>query len=411
MSIKGMRRMSSLRDGAPAYPHDDIPDDALYRHCSDKAPPVVRVKHLLRWTLHRSIPQALAEAPFPTSRKRHGKNRRDEQNGINLLAPIPPQVEQKPSEKHVQQISESAPLLRKVMEDTLRDLHDGLIGISWLHQSGGKDKIPLQPHPRNVSNHHAEKQLTGMLDQLSKELAAWDKCETDIQALHAEADEIEAQVSQLREHATSRRNGRLHSTENSGDASFDEEQSIVKEIETALRTEVPDDQIPWTALDMDEDSKRQLDLVTRVLSDAESLNKAVPQAKDGKIHADSRLDGTEVDSRLFSLEFSIDKIKKRLYSMEQLDELSNDYIRRVSHRAAQALHERTTAGLASFSGAVSGTDLDASTNSASSQQQLDTLLAGIHNPSESTSEISNASMNEPTDSRLLLQALARAQPS
>lgn len=412
MSIKGMRRMSSLRDGAPAYPHDDIPDDVLYRHCSDQAPPVVRVKHLLRWTLHRSIPQALAEAPFPASRKRkHASSRRDEQNGMNLLNPLPPMVEQPLSDKDIQHISESAPLLRKVMEDTLRDLHDGLIGISWLHQSHGKDQTLLQPHPRNTSNRHAETQLTGMLDQLHKELSAWDQCEVDIRALHAEADEIEAQASQVREQTTSRRKGHFHSTDHTSDSNVDEEQSIASEIETALSTNAQDDQIPWSFSDMDEDSKRQLELVTRILSEAESLDKTVSLAKEGTAILDTQFEGTEVDSRLAALELSIDKIKKRLYSMEQLDELSSEYILRVSHRAAQALRERTAAGLATFSGAMSATDLDPSTNSASSQQQLDTLLAGISNPSVSYSEKSNTSLTAPTDSRLLLQALARGRPT
>lgn len=412
MSIKGMRRMSSLRDGAPAYPHDDIPDGVLYRHCSDQAPPVVRIKHLLRWTLHRSIPQALAEAPFPASRKRkHGSSRRDEQNGLNLLTPLPSSVEQPLSDKDVQHISESAPLLRKVMEDTLRDLHDGLIGISWLHQSHGKDKTPLQPHPRNVSNRHAEKQLTGMLDQLHKELAAWDQYEADIRALHAEADEIEAQLSQVREHNTSRRKGRFHAAETGNVSNMDEETSIAQEVERAMSTEEADDQIPWTHNDMDEDAKRQLDLVTRILSDAASLDTAVSQACSGDADSNANFEGTEVDARLAALEFSIDKIKKRLYNVEQLDGLSSDYIRRVSHRAAQALHERTSAGLATFSGAMSATDLDSSTNSALSQQQLDTLLAGISNPSDSNSELSNPSLTAPTDSRLLLQALARGPSS
>lgn len=404
--------MSSLRDGAPAYPHDDIPDGVLYRHCSDQAPPVVRIKHLLRWTLHRSIPQALAEAPFPASRKRkHGSSRRDEQNGLNLLTPLPSSVEQPLSDKDVQHISESAPLLRKVMEDTLRDLHDGLIGISWLHQSHGKDKTPLQPHPRNVSNRHAEKQLTGMLDQLHKELAAWDQYEADIRALHAEADEIEAQLSQVREHNTSRRKGRFHAAETGNVSNMDEETSIAQEVERAMSTEEADDQIPWTHNDMDEDAKRQLDLVTRILSDAASLDTAVSQACSGDADSNANFEGTEVDARLAALEFSIDKIKKRLYNVEQLDGLSSDYIRRVSHRAAQALHERTSAGLATFSGAMSATDLDSSTNSALSQQQLDTLLAGISNPSDSNSELSNPSLTAPTDSRLLLQALARGPSS
>ena len=192
---------------------------------------------------------------------------------------------------------------------------------------------------------------------------------------------------------------------------MDEEQSIANEIETALSTDAPDDQLPWTLHDMDKDSKRQLDLVTRILSDAETLDKAVTLAKEGHSTLGIQFEGTEVDSRLTALEFSIDKIKKRLYCMEQLDELSSDYIRRVSHRAAQALRERTTAGLATFSGALSATGLDPSTNSASSQQQLDTLLAGVSNPSDSNSDTLNTSLTAPTDSRLLLQALARGQPS
>ena len=158
MNVKGMRRVSSLRDGAPAYPHDDIPDDVLYKHCSDQVPPVVRMKHLLSWTLHRSIPQALAEASLPRlGRRRHGKSRWDQDDELALLAPIPPDVSRELNDLERQHIAEVSPILHRVVQETLRDLNDGLIGISWLRHVKKCASRTHHPHPRNASNRHADK--------------------------------------------------------------------------------------------------------------------------------------------------------------------------------------------------------------------------------------------------------------
>lgn len=130
LNIKGTRRVSQLRDGGSAYPHSDVPDEALYRHCSDQAPPVVRMKHLLNWTLHRSTDQALGAAQ-PKRRMRPGRT-----DPIDaLLAPSPQHVDLPVSELDSQKYAEAAPIITRIIDETLRDLNDGMIGISWLHQS------------------------------------------------------------------------------------------------------------------------------------------------------------------------------------------------------------------------------------------------------------------------------------
>ncbi|KOS16179.1 kinetochore protein mis13 [Malassezia pachydermatis] len=380
MNIKGMRRTSSLRDGAPAYPHDDIPDDILYRHCSDQVPPVVRMKHLLCWTLHRSLAQALGESPMPRlSRRRHGKSRAVEDGGLSLLHEVPKEAAHTLSEHEKQQIAEVSPLLRKVIDETMRDLNDGLIGISWLRHAKSKESHPLQPHPRNQSNRQAVKQLSGMLHQLDTELASWKEYEDMMQRLHAEADQMEAQAAHIREQATERRKGRASASNVSSDTEADEEQVIAEEVERGLSGS-REATLPWTLDDADEHTRRQLDLVQTIVSATDELNQAV-LADDHASHSTrTDLAGTEVDPRLDTLELSVDKLHQRLHVLYQMERLAHDYIQRISHRAAHALQERTSASLASFSGTSLDTEGTDPAMSAQAQKRLDTLLAGIHDP-------------------------------
>ena len=414
MSVKGLRRVSSLRDGAPAYPHDDIPDDVLYKHCSDQVPPVVRMKHLLNWTLHRSIPQALAEAPPPRigRRRRHGKIHPGDDADLSLLSPIPPEASRELTEQDRQHVAEVSPILLKLMQDTLRDLNDGLIGISWLRHAKKDESRPLQPHPRNESNRHAEQQLSGMLEQLRNELTSWKEHEFAIQRIDEESEAVEAMATQLREQITTRRRSRAQSDESAfNSADGDEEQALADEVERARMGAHGTDAsaLSWAWEDADEDAQRQLDLAQSVLVSTESLNHAVASQTSSDIARDTSLDGTEVDARLHTLEYDVDKIHRRLHAVAQLDELSNEYIRRVSSRAAQALHERTSAGLASFSDsladATSGADL---ASSATAQRRLDTLLANVRDTNDpSTHQSIESPAVLPTDSHQLLRALAR----
>ncbi|WFD03071.1 hypothetical protein MOBT1_001760 [Malassezia obtusa] len=389
MNVKGMRRMSSLRDGAPAYPHIDVPDQVLYRHCSDQAPPVVRMKHLLNWTLHRSIPQALGEEALPRLGKSATRSRE-----VALLQPIPAHAASALTDQEKQKFAETAPILRKVIDDTLRDLNDGLIGISWLRQSKDQEHRSLQPHPRNQSNAHAAQQLEGMQRQLQAELEAWEEHEAGVQQLHAEADRFEMLAAQAREQNA---RGKARSTP---DEDADEDHAIAAEIERALSGAVDgDEEAPqWTAADLDDVTRAQLELADNVLQSVDDLNAAVVAKQQDEPGAE--IPGTETDAHLRTLEFSIDRLQTRLHTISQLDEVASKYLGQVATRASQALQERTSAGLASFA-APHGEEEGAEP---SEQQRLDRLLAGVREPSESAAPDAAATH---TDTRELLRALAR----
>ena len=212
-------------------------------------------------------------------------------------------------------------------------------------------------------------------------------------------------TANIRDQASSKRKGRAQAD---GEAEVDEEQALADEVE-ASRSGAPQASA-WTWDDADADARRQLDLVQTVLTSTDKLNHAVAAQQSLDTSHDIDLQGTEVDARLGSLELSIDKIYQRLHTIEQLDNLSEQYIRRVSNRAAQTLLERTSAGLATFSGIKSDSDTNDLASSAAAQQRLDTLLAGIRDPNDTAHDPAQSSSVMPTDAHQLLRALARGSP-
>lgn len=396
INVKGMRRMSSLRDGAPAYPHIDVPDQVLYRHCSDQVPPVVRMKHLLNWTLHRSIPQALGEEPLPRLSKSVSRSFE-----LAHLHAIPAHALSPLTDQEKQKFAEASPILRKVLDDTLRDLNDGLIGISWLHQSHGKEAHVLQPHPRNQSNAHAAQQLEGMQRQLQAELEAWAEQEEGIQRVQAEADHFEALTAQVREQTSRRKAHTSSATED-----VDEDQAIAAEIEHLLAgTSLPDAEsaLQWTVSDLDDATRAQLDLSHDVLQAADDLNAAVAAQQEEQMPG-ATIPGTETDARLRTLELCLDQIQMKLHTMTQLDSVAASYLGQVATRASQALQERTSAGLASFAPPAAD---DEEAAEPGEQQRLDALLAGLRDTRPSLSEGTTSATDSATDTHQLLRALAR----
>ncbi|WFC99553.1 hypothetical protein MYAM1_002298 [Malassezia yamatoensis] len=388
MSVKGSRRTSSLRDGAPAYPHIDVPDQVLYRHCSDQAPPVVRMKHLLNWTLHRSIPQALGSEPMPKLGKSSSRNVE-----LALLRSIPPHVVSALTEQEKQKLEEATPLLRKVIDDTLRDLNDGLIGISWLHQSKGKERETLKPHPRNESNFHAMKQLEGMRNQLQTELRSWNKQQKGLAGLDAEAGRLNQLSQQLSDS--------LHSDEDQGT----EEERIAEEVAYGLVGTWPneldvDETQRWTITDLDKDTSEQLKFAQNVLQCTEAMNEAISAQRQNL--PSENIPGTETDEHVPAIELSLDQIYAQLHRFQQLDQASKLYVEHVARRASEALQERTNAGLATFATQNS----EDPWTGAGEQQRLDRLLANIRQPSQSLNNETSASQ---TDARDLLRALARSK--
>lgn len=421
LGVKGMRRVSNLRDGAPAYPHAEVPDDVLYRHCSDQAPPVVRMKNLLSWMLHRSVRQALGEEPLPRLRKR-GSARTEGGGRIDAMLERPNERTQRAlTEEESQRFAEAAPIIRRVVEETLRDLNDGLIGISWLRQSkvraltghcltmqGKEDKV-LQPHPRNESNAHAAGQLEKMLSQLRTELDSWHAQEAHIARIEHEADQLEQIAARTREKVARSKSARGRSS-TSGERDTDEDAAVADEVERVLRgggslAPAEDDHtdemnaLSWTYDELDDSTRQHLDYARATLDAAAELNDAV--AEQRRV---SECTGTELDERIPELELNVDKIHARLQPFVQLAELAQRYLQSVSSRAAHALQERTAAGLATFSGAdarVAGQSEDAQ-----HQQRLDALLAGIHD-SHDTGATSGAASDVAVDAKDILRALTR----
>lgn len=123
--------------------------------------------------------------------------------------------------------------------------------------------------------------------------------------------------------------------------------------------------------------------------------------------------GTEMDSALDRMEFKVrnyvpftkvqtDLLYARLHTLQQLDYFAQEYVKRVSKRAAQALQERMSTGLATYAGsAAEGPE------SASAQQRTDSLLTGIWHDDEAASAPSRSS----NDIRLLLRGILKSSSS
>lgn len=127
LNLKGQRRVSSLRDGTAAYPHDDVPDHELFRHCSDQLPPVVRMKHLIGWILKRSLDIADGRAELPVRSRDAAKKSKGKAKESNELPVF--------SEDELKLIRSRRSELAAVLEQLLTDLNEGVFGISWMGRS------------------------------------------------------------------------------------------------------------------------------------------------------------------------------------------------------------------------------------------------------------------------------------
>ena len=235
-----------------------------------------------------------------------------------------------------------------------------------------------------------------MQQQLHAELAAWEAQEDSLQRIQAEAERYTQLAAEVHEQSAKDKRRAPAS-----DDDADEDDAIAAEIDAALASRATEDVesgVLWTAEDLDEATRAQLALADEVLQTAHDLN-AAALAKRAQ-EPGSEIPGTETDAHLRTLELRADEIEMRLHAAVQLDALAAKYLGQIATRASQALHERTSAGLASF--AVPQGEEDAT--EPSEQQRLDALLAGVRAPSE-------GGPPEPAvphaDARELLRALAR----
>ncbi|WFD31605.1 hypothetical protein MSPP1_002644 [Malassezia sp. CBS 17886] len=365
------------------------------------------MKNLLSWTLQRSVPQALGEAPLPRMSRRLARpdalgpghsDTRTRGDGTGLLEPLPGRLERRLTDLEEQKLAEAAPIVRKVIDETLADLNEGLIGISWLHQSKGKEVEALQPHPRNISNSHAAEQLNGILQKLHTELRTWSGHETDVEQVQREAADISARAARMGEQPTKRR-GRASAADD-----VDEDAAIEKEISDALRqaTQHSNDARAWSLEDTDEATRTQLALADGVMSTTAALDDAVQAHAQGdaRMHA---LQGTETDERVGDMEFYVDSMQARLHTLSQLDTTARSYLTQVSTWASQALRDRTTAEKAGEGRAME----ERSALAGAEEERLDALLAGIRDAGDDgAGEATDTTAAAAADTRGVLRALA-----
>ncbi|SPO30941.1 uncharacterized protein UTRI_05435_B [Ustilago trichophora] len=402
LNLKGQRRVSSLRDGTAAYPHEDVPDHELFRHCSDQLPPVVRMKHLIGWILKRSLDIATGKAELPVRSRDAAKKPKGKAKESNEL-PLFTQAE-------LELVRSRDSELATVLEQLLNDLNDGVFGISWMGRTDDTDNKHLQPHPRNESNRKAAAQLSAIVESMRNESQAWSKELTRLEDYEAETSRLEALLQD-------------DSTAESGDV------------------------IAWDRQDLDEaglqqlrDAEAAMDWLRRLQGDSPAdATKPKPRAKGRSSKAanarqddETDLKGTEHDPRWSHVEFNVDLLRSRSHQFAQLESLASRYVRTVSAHAAQALRDRTSsssalAGTSSSSVKAGRRKTAAGTkNGHGGSERLEVLLSGVREsrsitqPSadgrlanaadQSVADVS-ASMNavepdesDPTD---LLRALAR----
>jgi hypothetical protein len=426
LNLKGQRRVSSLRDGTAAYPHEDVPDHELFRHCSDQLPPVVRMKHLVGWILKRSLDIARGKAELPVRSRDAAKKSKGKAKEADELPIF--------SEAELKLIRSRSGELNSVLQQLLTDLNDGVFGISWMgatdevsapvavkHDKEAradtdpfstlqKDSKRQAPHPRNESNRKASAQLSAIVEAMRNESLAWSKELTRLEDYEAETSRLEALLDD-------------EGAAESGDV------------------------IAWDRHDLDEAGLQQLRDAEAAMEwlqkleaeDAADAPKAKSRTKGRSSKAaqargaddDEQLQGTEHDPRWADVEFNVDLLRSRSHQFAQLESLASRYVRTVSAHAAQALRDRTSsssalAGTSSSSAKRGRRKAAGDTNDGGhgSSERLEALLSGVREsrsisttgaesrpsaPDQSVADVSASTFVEPdeSDPTDLLRALAR----
>ncbi|SPO49326.1 uncharacterized protein PSANT_07018 [Moesziomyces antarcticus] len=403
LNLKGQRRVSSLRDGTAAYPHEDVPDHELFRHCSDQLPPVVRMKHLVGWILKRSLDIARGKAELPVRSRDAAKKAKGKAKEADELPMF--------SEAELKLIRSRSGEFDSVLQQLLTDLNDGVFGISWMGATDEKEGKRQTPHPRNESNRKASAQLSAIVEAMRNESLAWSKELTRLEDYEAETSRLEALVDD-------------EGAAESGDV------------------------IAWDRHDLDEAGLQQLrdaEAAMEWLQKLEAEDAAdAPKAKSrtkgrasraaqarGADDDNEQLQGTEHDPRWADVEFNVDLLRSRSHQFAQLESLASRYVRTVSAHAAQALRDRT-----SSSSALAGTSsssakrgrrkaaTDTNDGGHGSSERLEALLSGVREsrsisttgaesrpsaPDQSVADVSASTFVEPDESETtdLLRALAR----
>lgn len=354
-----------------------MPDKELYRHCADNMPPVARMKHLAGWTLERARAEVLEATPSAsTSGKRptapkgmraaaaaaKGEGQAEEDSVWNA------------QEKKV--LERCRPSLEKVMLDTLRDLSDQKINISWLAAAAaGKGAASSTPQPRpnplNESNKALAEQLSSLVAALRSENARWEEERKEIEALEEQtasmlgagtAAAAAAAAGTSRDVTSSSSNDAAASSSSAGklaelDWTADElDPAMSRMMQDARRALALEEKwLPASAGASNEAAAAATDTIaSAVRAAAATKRKAYEEhltlQRKGKRKSDmvprpegdddeTMIAGTDLDPRWRDVEYRADVLHSHTHIADRLSLLSSSYTSSISARAAQALRQ------------------------------------------------------------------------
>lgn len=354
-------------------------------------PPVARMKHLASWTLERARAEVLEATPAaglgrPTAPKGkraaakadQGKGTGDEGSGAWSS-----------QEKKVLERCRSS--LEKVMLDTLRDLSDQKINISWTAAaaaakgSAGSTPQP-RPNPLNESNKALAEQLGSLVAALRSENARWEEERKEIEAFEEVTASMLGAGASIGA-ATSR--DVTSAAPSSSSSKLDEldwtteelDPSMTRMMQDARRALALEENWLPAAASSEADSNT---IATAIRAAAAAKRKAeednLAAQRKGKRKSEmipslSKEDeamiiaGTNLDPRWADVEYRSDVLHSHTHIADRLSLLSSSYTSSISARAAQALRQLAFAPGDAAEAAAAGAEAGTSSSSSSQQQR------------------------------------------
>lgn len=339
-SGKAKRRVSALRDGAPAYPHPMISDSDLHRHCSTDFDTQDRLRYMAMWALERGMKPTLEG-----QRRAHG---------------------------HMMSYVHTA------MSRTLEELNAGSLNLNWETRPTLKQGPSQKAHPRNEVNRRTAATLERAISAMQRELDSWERVTEELNESEEEVHKLRPSDDAVVCTVTS------NSLGIKGYAIDATQKSQLSDIQRAFASD-----FPWLSESASDSARHAAQSSVRHLYGAEALSTTFDgqQRRKGRSSTDiSRSNGphavhqgSHLDPRWSQVELRADLLYSRTHNLTQLRQLAERYLTSISARGAQAISDMLS-GASPESTTMSGASSSKSSHPSiprESRANLDRILSGI----------------------------------
>lgn len=415
-----------MREASNSYPHPGIPDKELYRHISAEASVENKLRTLAGWALERSRLELLANLPSSSAAPMTPKGKRKRQDD---QAPNGDHSQWTAQERKI--LERCRPTLEKVMLNTMRDLQEGNIDLSWLAESDSQTSSSTdataakRPNPENETNAALAETLSAQADALRAENAKWEEETRRIEAYETETAELVKAAASLStpkalldmlgpdvtrppRSSTSKSEAAFASALSWREEDLGpQDAQMLALAREALAAE--DDWMAQTGRYSSAPTSEEAEVLRTALQTAgESIHPSARRksrsrtsTQDDAVDRDrhSRLLGTELDPRWQDFAFNADLLHAHTHLWDQLCLLSKRYTDSISSRAAQALKRLAFGQAEADSDHASSSAAESSNPESTSaearrveRQRRDRLLTDLREPTSPIRQ--RASMSE-----------------